>query len=92
MTTGVTIDLTSTSGVIEFTVVIAGLLIVAMLIVRFTGRDRSVRVARLGMFIERERFSDGDPTGAASPGPPDDAPAAASAPPSATPRADDGDA
>jgi hypothetical protein len=54
--TGATIDLTSTSGVIEFVVVIAAFLLIAFLIVRFIGRDRSVRVARLGVFIERQRF------------------------------------
>jgi hypothetical protein len=54
--TAATVDLTSTSGVIEFVVVIGAFLLIAFLIVRFIGRDRTVRVARLGVFIERERF------------------------------------
>jgi hypothetical protein len=53
-------DPSTTSGLIEFLVVVGAVLVVAILALRFISRDPKVKAARLGFFIERERFNDDD--------------------------------
>jgi hypothetical protein len=50
-----TLDL-SGYGFAVCAMVIAGVLVVAILVVRSIAHDREVRLSRIGVFVERERF------------------------------------
>lgn len=50
----------ATIGPYALTVIALVVLVVAVIIARLLRRDSGVRVARLGVFVERERFVDPD--------------------------------